>query len=689
MSCSSDVLTIVCLSKEDVVNHTICLYEPEIVADICDLLPPSRDVGDPVRLAAILALDGFSHHKSRLGEVLASLNISANYGVLITLLRSVAKNEHSLDVADAMLSFLGFLVISPSHSAILVAAGVLNILLEFLNIQAPPRMSYIPRACGLIDNIVFSNGQGFAIFTGIDGVNTIVARIKEEIDRPVDLTPKLVSTEAMVSWAMAPLRALLRTVQRMMSAAGGTEGLRNLVDGDLPKAVKRIFEENERFGPRVYSIAINVMASFINNEPTSLSILQELKLPQTLYEQLEKSIPVSADVLNSVPNAISAICLNTAGLALTNEHSKILVNLVASSIQAGDHVAQATGGALEELARHQPPLRDVIQTAAMDMLNSTLKEGQEFQIPGDQKHVYYLDQIPQDGKIPSESNAPIEKLSRVIQFFEGFLRNATICKELVKDNNLIDLFLSISDLPCIPNRWGTTDAAQHLSHVFRNIGAHDHIVVTERILEAVEKGLDACAELWQPDSHPIWLAFHKGEATDKQLQLFVKLRAAVIRLTYLGESFTSVSFSHARVATSLAKCLRKSPKFLAKFGALHKTAIREHAALREDVEIKDMDLIEAERENGKESGAKFMATRIHAVSDMFFRGEFGYGQADDSCDSSFVCQAKPGWNTRHRSQETRRSHCWDAGGAARRTAGGRQGDGHSNICTRNWHRTFV
>lgn len=125
----------VSLAREDAVNHTLCLYEPDIVADVCELLHPSREVGDTVRAAALLALDGFSHHKSRLGEVLTSLNISANYGVLMTLLRSIAKNQHSLAVADAMLSFVGFLVVSPGHNAVLVGAGILNILLDFLSVE--------------------------------------------------------------------------------------------------------------------------------------------------------------------------------------------------------------------------------------------------------------------------------------------------------------------------------------------------------------------------------------------------------------------------------------------------------------------------------------------------------------------------------------------------------------------------
>lgn len=46
----------------------------------------------------------------------------------------------------------------------------------------------------------------------------------------------------------------------------------------------------------INATAINTMATFVHNEPTSLAILQEMQLPQTLYAQLEKEVPSSSDV---------------------------------------------------------------------------------------------------------------------------------------------------------------------------------------------------------------------------------------------------------------------------------------------------------------------------------------------------------------------------------------------------------
>jgi E3 ubiquitin-protein ligase HUWE1 len=42
--------------------------------------------------------------------------------------------------------------------------------------------------------------------------------------------------------------------------------------------------------------AMNTMATFVHNEPTSLSVLQELGLPQALYTQLEQEYASTHEV---------------------------------------------------------------------------------------------------------------------------------------------------------------------------------------------------------------------------------------------------------------------------------------------------------------------------------------------------------------------------------------------------------
>ena len=43
-------------------------------------------------------------------------------------------------------------------------------------------------------------------------------------------------------------------------------------------------------------LAIEIMSTFIHNEPTCLNILQEAKLPQMFLETVNKGVLVSAEV---------------------------------------------------------------------------------------------------------------------------------------------------------------------------------------------------------------------------------------------------------------------------------------------------------------------------------------------------------------------------------------------------------
>ena len=99
-----------------------------------------------------------------------------------------------------------------------------------------------------------------------------------------------------------------------MQSSGTTEGMRGLIDSSLLKSVQKIIEYRGVFGPTVLPIgefcfvlnclhhiqipfsAINVVATFVHNEPTSLTAIQEAKLPETIFKALESGIEPSFEV---------------------------------------------------------------------------------------------------------------------------------------------------------------------------------------------------------------------------------------------------------------------------------------------------------------------------------------------------------------------------------------------------------
>ena len=94
-----------------------------------------------------------------------------------------------------------------------------------------------------------------------------------------------------------------------MQASGTSEGLRDLIDGPLPKSVKKIIQHSGLFGPAIFlnwydssisiayrltnlrcTLAINITASFVHNEPASLTILQESGAPDAFYNAIDKGL---------------------------------------------------------------------------------------------------------------------------------------------------------------------------------------------------------------------------------------------------------------------------------------------------------------------------------------------------------------------------------------------------------------
>jgi len=71
------------------------------------------------------------------------------------------------------------------------------------------------------------------------------------------------------------LKALFRSIQRLLTSAGTLESVSNLTETQLPLSIKLIIQNKAVFGYQIYSLAINMMSTLIHNEPTSLAILQE------------------------------------------------------------------------------------------------------------------------------------------------------------------------------------------------------------------------------------------------------------------------------------------------------------------------------------------------------------------------------------------------------------------------------
>lgn len=111
----------------------------------------------------------------------------------------------------------------------------------------------------------------------------------------------------------AILKHALRSMHRMMQSSGTAEALRGLIDSSLLRSIRKVIIYRGLFGPSVIplgnfpnfpllhrfshlSLAVNIMATFVHNEPTSLSVVQEAGLPEVFYKAIESGLEPAIEV---------------------------------------------------------------------------------------------------------------------------------------------------------------------------------------------------------------------------------------------------------------------------------------------------------------------------------------------------------------------------------------------------------
>jgi E3 ubiquitin-protein ligase HUWE1 len=602
-----------------------------LINQIADLLVPGRDVGDSVIAAAVFALDAMTRHRPT--DVLTTISAHVSHGIIMNLLRSVvdrlvAGTEVLHETVDSILGFVAYISGQTSHGNLLVAAGLVPVLLQMLDAKGFRRLQYISRACGLLDT-AFIHPQALPAFAAADGMNVVVGKIKGEvqaiIDAPLPEATELESQDTIISFNTQTVKAMLRTIYRLLQTTGGTEGFRNVVDTDLPKSIKRIFLNMDKFGKRNFAVATNIMATIVHNEPTSLSILQEMQLPQTLYEVLEKNMPDTLEVIATLPNAIGAICLNAPGLQATLDHFGVIKQLITTTVslkpeasERGDNVA-AIGTHLDELARHHPSLRPKLLEVVLEVLKAAVQDGEAFR-PSSSEATEYAAEVSDDMDVeqpaatpatpPSEviqiTNAPLTKITNVLKLLTGVLRNRSICEEFVKAGGL-DVVLSVADLPCVPVRISLTDVAVAIPSVLRIMGEHELMSVSERplaeyLVNVVKKDLEALPMLWKnSDARENWWSLLSDSPANGLEEENARLRRAVgfsLRLSLLAEYLNT----NNRTSTPLLKALvgdgdNGSPSDLVpNLGLLHRVMIQEHCIMKQfnmDVEPPSVPTVES------------------------------------------------------------------------------------------------
>ncbi|KAG0010498.1 hypothetical protein BGZ80_001435, partial [Entomortierella chlamydospora] len=588
--------------SEAVVVEKFFVFEPEIIQSLTDLIHPDHNVSFSLQTVALFALDGLAHLRNKHPDVLTAINASASHGVLLYALRKIATGldtENAVftqEYLDAMFAFISFIISSQTGGNMVISAGIVPVLLQLLANKHPTQLKNVTRSVTILDSLNYGYTTAFMSFCSSGGLNSLVARIKEEVDYSLSLvkdaeasqmtgvTPTSVSLDKdsnkddevspVPFERTALMKAMFKFVIHMMQSPGTQEGLRNLIDTTLPSTLKSVMENPNALGTSIYAHAINTMTSFIHNEPTSLTILQEAKIPQTLLASLSKDIPASNDVAMNLPGAFGAICLNSAGLEMFNKEFSIkkFFDIFTSiphvrAFQDND-IASSLGVSMDELVRHQPTLK-ANKTRAKDAPP--------------------LGQVVEDDAARDDRKDTLvaQLIEASARFCESFFQNATSAKDFLKEDG-IDILMQFYTLPTLPYDLANTPAFLTLSHLIKLLSETNPGVAISAVLKEVNRVLHDEQPLLK-GAGPGSELFQYIDITNSSEEDIARGNSILRNLTSLhalsgliSDMFCAPAFSHGRNSASVLAAFvnAQGDRALAGFGQLHRSCVWESIALK-------------------------------------------------------------------------------------------------------------
>lgn len=187
----------------------------------------------------------------------------------------------------------------------------------------------------------------------------------------------------------ALLKSMLNFLKKAFQDTTFYDHVRHLMEGPLPDALKNIIANAEYYGPSLFLLATDVVTVYVYQEPSLLSTIQKNGLTDVvLYALLTKEVPPTREVLGSLPNIFSALCLNHKGLTQFTKFKpfetffKILISptyLAAMrrrrSSEPMSDTACNLGNAMDELMRHQPSLKADAIAALVKLLQELVHLG--------------------------------------------------------------------------------------------------------------------------------------------------------------------------------------------------------------------------------------------------------------------------------------------------------------------------
>ncbi|KAG5895091.1 hypothetical protein JTB14_023265 [Gonioctena quinquepunctata] len=488
------------------------------------------------------------------------------------LFQNATDSKFPVSLTTALFSFLYHLASYESGGEALVSCGMMESLLQVINWQGfeLDHITFVTRAVRVIDLIT---NIDMAAFQMHGGLHSFISRLDVEVNfckneqlfQIKTMTPEQTFTEENTAGSStndtgdetvtveleyiaenagktclpqraALLKSMLNFLKKAFQDAAFAESIRHLMEGTLPHSLKNIIANAEYYGPSLFLLATDVVTVYVYQEPALLSALQDNGLTDVVLQSLlVKEVPSTREVLGSLPNVFSALCLNNRGLesfAKCKPFEK-LFNILLSpnylpamrrrrSSEPQADTACNLGNAMDELMRHQPSLRQDATLAIIKLLEELVRFGT------DPKYVCWRphskseispststrsatnaegssdeEEDDEDETSTSSQNAQTESQAQAnseripialidyilnaMKFIDAILSNNSTddhCREFVEKGGLVPL-LKILGLPNLPVDCPLTNPAQAVATVCKSILnlAHEPFLFSQGLLQ--------------------------------------------------------------------------------------------------------------------------------------------------------------------------------------------------------------
>ncbi|KAI0268805.1 hypothetical protein BC834DRAFT_923157 [Gloeopeniophorella convolvens] len=581
------------------------LYEPDLIPHVAELLALDRNIPVGVQTAAVATLDAMARYRTKVQDVLVAVNAGVNHGTLMALLRKTV-TEVATPESTLPHPFI------EAFWNMVVGAGLVPLLIQIIENRLPQRLAVVSRTMQLVDNVLYSFANAFQLFCNNRGVEVLVDRIEYEVDEDIkSLGQQELPNDIPRSYGQLPvvraaaLKHILRSMHRMMQSSGTAEGLRGLIDSSLLKSIKKIIEHRGLFGPNVLPIAINILATFVHNEPTSLAVIQEAGVPEAFYKAVEAGLEPVIEVIQAIPNAIGALCLNQAGQDQLSARPTIIPGLFLiftserhQRVLQDKENAVLIGSAVDELIRHHPSLKSAVFEAIRSTLSKIEDLGNAFVPPENTESWYGLARSsatpapvdedvlmgPVDATVDrvapestSRQNAPPSPPLDDL-FLEGLFQHTSHCKDFITNSDGLVLLGRLTALPCIPYDFGGSVASDSLVQVIRTMFDAAPALTMGALTGWVKASLQETAPFWgslNGKSKLIELLELEGRSYAEANQTFRSLVTLLVRVILMSDIYATAGYAHGRSASGLLQTLMNNgaSEILPNLGFLHKACI--------------------------------------------------------------------------------------------------------------------